>query len=214
MEVKRFTDFERKLTDQLLSLAMPRSDEEIHVSELVGCVKRSYYMRTEYKGEQYRSMAYKYVGKLLHRAFESLWPSAIVERQIERDGIVGTVDILGDYIFELKTTRKNPKRMKSIPLDWQYQVMAYCYLAGRRKAVLLVLNLITGELSAWLLEFSRDELEATWRMLRHRRNLLVDAIRTRTPDALPEYHEYCATCEFYSMCRGERRNQSSLFSFL
>lgn len=120
---------------------------------------------------------------LLGRLFEyllalSMFRPPRYERlgELEVDGIIGSPDAYDTeegVIVEIKVTWKSSRRDITAVEFWPYwkQIMAYCYMAQVRRAVLIVLFIcgdwkpMAPQLRRWNIEFTQAELNECWAML-------------------------------------------------
>lgn len=95
---------------------------------------------------------------------------------VERDGIVGTpdrLDLANESVEETKATWRSSRR----PIDtdfwpWWVQIKAYCHMLRVQSATLPVF-FVNGDyrnsgpqMRKWYAEFTREELEMNWDMLK------------------------------------------------
>lgn len=138
------------------------------------------------------------VGMAWEAFIVQLWPDFIWQPgEVTRDGIIGSPDgITGDCLEEVKATWMSrleksetkgvtpPPRKITDMKRWMLQLAGYCYMMGLTRArmhVLWVMGDYRGsgpQYFTYLLEFTRQELERTWR------NMILKNIE----GAIPEKH--------------------------
>ena len=123
------------------------------------------------------------------------------EKEYEKDGIIGTPDIVQDgEIWEIKTTRSEKIFKGVIPQEWLEQQMAYCYLLDTDHTNLLIFWEIKAVFRVYRLDFDIAEIIGNWQLLRHRKYVLEHALETENYEILPRKAKECGACEFHSIC--------------
>jgi len=185
--------------EELLKKYVPRKFEgKFHVTMLLMCPRRAWYYARGFKPRyDDRSVLKRMRGIALHEYYER--GELFREVPIERDGIWGTPDVLGDEcVIDYKTTDR--RRLDEIPKLWIRQIAAYCYMLGLKKGVLRV---VTPE-SAYkvTIEFEQRELEDNWKQLLMRKESLERYLKENIlPVAIPEWEGECKVCEYRHLCR-------------
>lgn len=129
------------------------------------------------------------LGETLHAAIGSrLAPAHRLEIRVQREGIVGQIDLLDERPTELKTTSSLPEPENLLSARPQYaeQLAMYCALVGRATGRLLLVETLdgrAGRVAAYELEF-RDLGEVFDEMLR-RADRLRSAWDRHSPEGLP-----------------------------
>jgi len=182
--------------------------ENIHLTDLVFCLRRSFFRRRV----NIPPTDHEVLLWLSGRAHHGLLEPQVREVKLERDGIIGTADgiELVDrtvIIQEVKTTRSSSKHSVLEQKHWLVQGMGYCSLAGADILVLIVLHLLGNwrppfpELRAWRITFTKNELEDNWCYLLARRDILVDSLeRGIAPDFRHHYNFECKSCALADAC--------------
>lgn len=162
-----------------LAPSSPRDNTKAHVSELISKVLE----------ETYDEERPQWANNIM--SFGRIWEEAvmrpILEQEaevfapnvtLERDGIIGTMDGIcytnnESFVWECKT-RFRPLHPPRDYDRWMFQVKAYCHMARTNKAWLTVLHVSARppntELVWHELEFSDQELEDNWTMLKNARD--------------------------------------------
>ena len=127
--------------------------KQIHVSDLVYCLKKAFWRRQGYEEEfGEKDLTVRGLGRG-HHGFLEVLQGALREVEVERFGVVGTLDMLEDYPIEIKTTRQ-PVEAKNIPAHYLRQLAYYCILTGSQKGYLIVFQLITGAMQVFEVDYS------------------------------------------------------------
>ena len=190
MEVEMDEEFKRKFIDSLVS----ERDGKIHVTDLIYCLRKAYYRKKGTKGlaEDKRILA-QASGRGIHTILEtSYWN----EVPVERDGIVGTIDMIKDTVVEIKTTRNSV----AIRDSWVRQIMSYLAMRGETEARLIVFDVARLNLEVYRLKFTKEELEEHWKWMLERKKKLEEALKNNNPPDGPEYDWECQYCEYRFIC--------------
>jgi len=184
------------------------SKNEIHVHEIVQCLRKSYYER-KYGSSDFNHLSDTKcvilgLGLITHDALEALFMEyfkADVEVPFElefrvRDKLfklVGTVDVaLADAIVDLKTVNKIPDR----PYDHHYdQVQLYMYLSDAPIAYIVYICKKDGRVKVF--QVTRDENRISHLLNRaydYAIYLIEDKVPPAEPNVLCKYCEYSLKC--------------------
>lgn len=181
----------------------------IHVSELIRCLRQSYYRRVV--GVPTSEMPSEDLTLMLGSAFGA-WLEPEEEEVLRWNGIKARVDITvheEDGIpNELKSTRSSaskPLTGKDGMGDYLDQVFAYAVMKGKLKARLNILHIMGNYkdnrqpiLHSWKLEITEEEAEAHRRRMLERRDILQAALDTGTPpDTSHRLRWACGYCPFF-----------------
>jgi len=181
---------------------------EIHVHEIVQCLRKSYYQRKYYSSEYTHLSDTKCVilglGILVHRAIEELFSQMlgstsekVYEKVITVNGVeyklVGTVDIaFDDTIVDIKTVNKIPDR----PYDHHYyQLQLYMYLTGVHKAYVVYICKKDGRVKVF--DIIRDQ--RTIDLLLERFSYYAVCLSSDTVPRAEESY-LCRYCEYSLKC--------------
>lgn len=178
-------------------------ESTIHVSEVVDCLRKSYYMRTRTVQLSPSNML-KLLGEGAHRALQEVLKRSGFEVEFEvgldLDGfrLVGHVDAIhvrNSVLIELKTVSKIPDAPYSHHV---LQTQIYRALTGVRRSYIVYLSRSDGRVRVFRVENGRNVLK--WAM--ERAKLLKSALANgRIPE--PERGYLCNYCEFQLNCWGE-----------
>lgn len=156
------------------------------------------------------------IGNMQHDRFEQIIAPIIngkAEKEIEFEGIVGHVDVLGDAVVEIKTTRASrayPLSEDNIYID---QVKYYCAMTHLNKAIIVIIYYnLTGkdenkkpikacDIKTYEITFSEDELSAVRKDISKRKELLLKSLVTGDFSILPPCPEWmCKNCPYTEKC--------------
>ena len=186
--------------------------EGIHLTDLLGCMRKSYYNKTAFLPPS-DSTIWNFVTGLALQ--EVLIQDEEVVFLTEGD-IVLSVDgftQLGN-IKELKTTTKREKSLNKDILEdqlegksagWLKQIMGYCAQLRINKALLLVLSMsIPKELYSYKIEFEEGELQEMRDYLAWRGKELNGALEMGIVPAKEE-NSFCKDCQYSTQCDMDSR---------
>jgi len=176
---------------------------EIHVSDLVYCLKKAYFRRKGYeKVESRESLMTKSLGKGHHHLYEVL-KDHLKEVEIKKFGVTGTIDMLGEYPVELKTSRKNVNEL-DVPENYIRQIAYYCILTEKTVGYLIHINIIKPKVKVYRLDYS-NVIEKYKAEFFERLERLKKALEGSNPSVLENtnYRWECRNCPFRKICRGD-----------
>lgn len=176
----------------------------VHVSDLVLCLRESFYRKTQPLPSTVEELGFFVDGAARHSALEGL-SGFRCEVPLKRWGIVGTVDMLGDYPLEYKSTRAR----SSLPSHYWRQLKYYCVLLAVDQGYLVVQRL-HGE-DPWEFyqaKFNSEEIAATTTEIWERAKLLREALEVKNVSMLPIVGEAlawkCLRCKYRLVCAAAR----------
>lgn len=222
MKATRDEEVERRFAEALLQ-AGKRERNGIHQSDVGGyCLAKAVWRRMDFASEaDVKSEIVKAVGRGQHEILEAL-KGYVREAEVEWNGITFTIDLLGEELIEIKTTRSYLKRDKetgeedptsSLRESYIAQLRNYCVATGRKSGILYVVH-ITGNVAgrAYRIEFTDEELrEAAEAMLRRKAVLeeclelikkgrKIEEVAAKLAPFSPGYDFECGNCEFKKAC--------------
>lgn len=129
------------------------------------------------------------VGRRLHSAIGArLAPAENLEVRVQREGIVGQIDLLQERPTELKTTGTLPDPSGLVDARPQYaeQLAMYCALLGRPEGRLLLVETSDGRAGrAVVLDLTFHDLDRAFEEMLRRADQLRAAWDRRSPEGLP-----------------------------
>lgn len=180
-----------------------------HVAELIYCLTKSYYDRTDPIPPQDKEVLLFSLGFGLEKV---MLPDDYKSKSKQVNGVYYTPDLaIEDELTEIKTTRmKYTAGTVKVPETWLQQCKAYCFCEKCNEMSLAILH-ITGDykppfplIAGYTLHFSDEELSENWNYILDRRGSLERAITTQQ---LPEPYKFCQDWEC-DWCRYKLRCQS------
>lgn len=210
-ESKRVEDLPEEIKDHIIQATdqsdYKHRDEELHVTELLYCLRKAYYRRmAEKEGEaspekQLAQRWYLYRGII----FDEAWTSLFVRNQVRvthrvpnGPTIVGKIDFIeNDTVWDLKTI-SNEYAIKEGPKPAHVkQVLFYAWVQNFSKAGLIYLHL--G--GVHLFELDTTPAEEVVRELEDKARKLYFALKSGDPPERVDTWE-CRYCEFKTICTG------------
>jgi len=198
---------EDKTLKEKLLLALEKRFEErgdkIHVSELILCLRLSYFRRRKPKPPTERELSFYLDGARRHEIIEMLYGEAS-EVKIEKGGIVGTVDILDDYPVEFKSTRVY--KGENFPEHYLRQIAFYMVLLGKREGRFIIQNLLPKKdevsFGTFKITLSEEKFNEYKEEMIKSANLLKNALLADDPSILPGPKEdwRCRTWQYTANC--------------
>lgn len=195
MQIFDNPEFRRRILEHITP---PRRDDgKIHVSDLLYCLRKAYYEKTDPLPPTDKQKMYFARGLGLQVV---LWGDD--EPPGECEGISYSIDRLNEgMVEELKTT--NLKSFK--PTDsWLHQVKAYCYCTGTTKCNFGVFSLSITEIYGKTLVFTSEEIQETWTMILSHRDILDAALKNSILPAgvmdMKEEKWQCKECAYRLRC--------------
>jgi CRISPR/Cas system-associated exonuclease Cas4 (RecB family) len=182
---------------------------EIHVSDLVFCLRKSAFQKLMPKPVDDQSLSFFTAGRGHHDILEDLH-GAEKEKEIRYEGVVGHIDIFENEPIEIKTTRSFQREVKR---HWILQLGYYCAMLNKNEGKLIILYLFPKKqpekenkdnflIETYSVYF--DDLEVIRKDLLERRDQLLKALEARDPLLAPKTEEewLCRACPYHAECGG------------
>ena len=191
-----------------------------HVSEVIHCLRKAWLKRKH--GEVITPVQHLtfLIGDAYHQLLEKF--TDVTELELERDGIVGTLDglfVKDDelVILEGKSTRKSSKNGIQDMDSWFAQNLAYAKLANALRSQIEVVWLNgnyappTPQFDVFEVEYNQEAVDNNWEQVVVRKGLLDSAIAA---DAMPStrwrFAWECRYCPFWEEhCSDEVKRYSN-----
>ena len=234
MDFHRDPRLEAEIYGRLQSKYLQPRPEGPHLSELIGCLTRSYYDRTEPLPPSPEEMLYFAIGFALEEVLLRDKESGAVAMQ-ELDGVYMTpdyIDLRGVGV-DLKSTRMRPKGDDGVPSmgwpkGWIRQFQAYTKLLSQGKPSgvyetdggssiryynfsVAIMYLIKPDLVCGTFAFTDEELQRNWAWVQQRRERYEQAFKTLTipiPFTFAEEWQ-CRNCRYSLRCQSQGTSSTS-----
>lgn len=177
------------------------SSSEVHVSEVVGCLRKSYYMRTR-AVQLTPHNAIKLLGDSLHHALQEVLrrKGFEVEHEVAVDlkgfRLVGHIDAYHpdhELLLEFKTSSKTPEAPFETHLK---QTQIYRRLISAKHSYIVYLSRSDGGIKVFKVDDDKGVLK--WAIDRAKQ--LKESLITNNPPP-KEKSQLCNYCEFQLTCR-------------
>jgi len=198
-----------------------------HVTDLLRCPRVTYWAKIGEKPHFSKATLLRFARGRAHHGILEVFPLKEIVR--EKDGITGTIDMIGDRIVEIFTTSVSVNKIKTetdVVNVFSYkvdQLMAYCYMNGETSGDLLVFFImgdysrfaetplgltyvgIEPELKSWTFYFEESELKEVWDLILGRKKLIEECLRKKeVPEEKGEEWE-CNNCFYAHICPDAKR---------
>lgn len=170
----------------------------IHVSNLVYCLRKSYFRKVNPKMDTAERTYHLLRGKSHHQFLEVL---PLHEVEISRDPMA-TVDMTEEgIIYEVKSTLGCAEKPKP---HWIEQLMYYIILSKtpKREHYLVIFRVAKPDLIVYRVDVFEDDIKKYTEKLWVKYHLLKKAMEQSKPSLLPptQYNWYCEKCEYKKEC--------------
>ncbi len=227
MQIQRDEHFADEVKQKLRALQLAKRRElgsDVHISELLN-PRKAYWTRTLGERVTDESIGFFITGEAFHRVVQDALGTEFAEKKLTLPGIVGTADICGTYLCEIKTSRKwtIPEQPDSYYVE---QVTSYAAMADREVAYIFVIYFTAGrkwdgtkpstlEMVSWKVELTDQERIDIRQNLLSGANRLNKALQKKDPKLLQLCADWmCAgiyqnkvqrVCPYYTECEPEGR---------
>jgi hypothetical protein len=228
---EQFSSYVKNLLIEDYKKTARAPDGKYHISELLQ-PRLAFFTRRDGKEMTEQDICMFIPGSAFHEYIQKRLGDVFAEKQIKfNDDIVGTVDWYGDYIVEIKTSRK--WSVPDLPAEhYVGQVRKYMAIEGKLTGKILVIYFTAGrrwdgkspstlELESWSVEVTPEEQAQDLKYLEVTRTTLRNAENSGKFDKLPLCYDFCCfseykgkitkVCPFYGECQPDDRfNQGAL----
>ena len=199
-------DANRSLKDELIGrLKETHPRQRISVTDLVN-PRRAFMQRVhpEVQPPLERKEAMM-AGKGFHDLFgHAVSSEEFLEQFVEWGGVVGVIDVYNEIPTELKTTGDVDEGgdLRETRSSYVEQLAMYCAMVDKRKGRLILYGRGSDEKKASLSVFDADftDLDSVREEMGKRRDALITALVSRSPEGLPRCPWLGRGCEFESIC--------------
>lgn len=171
------------------------------VTDFVYCLRKAYWRRVKPRLFSERQLGYFIDGSRRHEALQFL-SGLQCEVSVEKHGVRGRLDMLGDVPIEVKTTRAS--KQSGVPPHYLRQCAYYCVLTGKDTCALVTQYVVEGCFRFQKLVFTREELRLYEEGLLENLHLLQTALARKDCRSLPAGESWqCMNCEYSNDCAAE-----------
>jgi CRISPR/Cas system-associated exonuclease Cas4 (RecB family) len=190
----------------------------ISVTELIGCVRQSFYVRLRYPVDLTKMYQYPYlyliqkIGNRIHEVIQELYDFEEIEKTVvsERFKVKGRVDgIRENFIIELKSIDTKKFDNKYQPEHF-LQADIYAYILNTEydyKIRTVTIVYVTRDLKR-IVAFDLPYDEKLAEAILSRAPILLSSLKTsQVPDPFGSTKEHCKYCLFKERCKNDKGNE-------
>lgn len=192
---------------KLLEEEYAQEREGTHVSDLILCIREQVFRKLEPKPIDERDLASYALGEGAHVALEKLAEkgSAIAEKEITFDGVIGTVDLFDGVPIEIKTIRSDDDSVRPYHVT---QLKYYMAMMNSNVGILLYL-MVNNRYRPFrfrTITLNNDELAGVKKEIEERGKTFIDAVNARDPFVAPHVKRdinlvwKCQYCRYKEKC--------------
>lgn len=208
MLIEEGSPYREKLL-KLLQEEYAQEREGTHVSDLILCIREQVFRKLEPKPIDERDLAAYALGEGAHVALERLAEkgSAIAEKEISVDGVIGTIDLFDGVPIEIKTIRSDDDSVRSYHVT---QLKYYMAMTNSNVGILLYLmvNNRHRPFRFRTITLNNEELADVKREIEKRAAIFSNAVAIKDPFAAPHVKKdlslvwKCSYCRYSQKCWG------------
>ena len=206
MLIEEGSPYREKLL-KLLEEQYAQEREGTHVSDLILCIREQVFRKLEPKAIDERDLVSYALGEGAHVALQKLAEkgSAIAEREIKVDGVIGTIDLFDGVPIEIKTMRSDDDSVRSFHVT---QLKYYMAMTNSNVGILLYLmvNNRGRPFRFRTITLNDSELAEVRTEIENRAKLFNDALSSKNPFAAPHVKKNldlvwkCSYCKYSQKC--------------
>lgn len=180
-----------------------RVRERLSVTDLINPMQ-AYFQRTRADIQiPLERLQLMWTGTGFHNTFGAAVSSEeFLEQFVEKDGVVGKIDIYDDLPIELKTSASLPEDLLVQRSSYVEQLGMYCYMSTQRNGAVVVYRREEygrePALRCFRVEF--QDLESVGQRMRERRDLLLEALGRKDPSRLGQCEWWGRRCDYQDVC--------------
>lgn len=197
--------------------------DKIHVSDTCHCPYKFFWRITglvEPLPEDKKGVGKMTLGAVGQRIIQNLFPPEHVE--VEHDFMPSHTDVLeeGKTPIEVKYSAMRIFRSADVPKSWILQLMAYMTIHFSNVGWLLIMNVLSGQWSAFKMYLTNEEISNHLAYLQKFNSLGYQAVEEKNPDILDVLVPYVfendeerkKECKFCKYRPGRKRDKLNLGS--
>lgn len=192
---------------KLLEEEYAQEREGTHVSDLILCIREQVFRKLEPRAIDERDLVSYALGEGAHVALQRLAEkgSAIAEREITVDGVIGTIDLFDGVPIEIKTIRSDDDSVRPFHVT---QLKYYMAMTNSNVGILLYLmvNNRGRPFRFRTITLNDSELAEVKKEIENRAKLFNDAVSSKNPFAAPHVKKNlnlvwkCSYCKYSQKC--------------
>ena len=182
-----------KLTEQY-----SKQKDGLFVTDFTYCLRKAYWRRINPKPLTEKTLGYFVDGNRRHETLQCL-DGFRSEVSIQKYGLRGRLDMLGDYPIEMKSTRSGSQY--GVSPHYQKQCVIYALMTGQSTVCLLVQHINESVFKFHKLTFTQEELRLAEETLLKEIDALRNALALKDPKDLPYPEPWeCNFCDHKGDC--------------
>lgn len=215
MKISYDKEKSRELLNRILAKFDKESEgnkraNEMHVSDLTGCLMKPYCRFVGIEPEEPNDIAKGIM--VFGIVAENVLGWTFSEDELQYDSsfglveadqdIYGHVDIMEDKTFpiEVKSTRKKVYSAKDIPIYWLEQLMSYLTMHSQNIGWIIFYNIVTTSIIAFKVEMTNQDI-LDWMIILNERAMTVrNAAAQKDPEIVPIMPKQYMFCQYNQRC--------------
>lgn len=175
-----------------------KQKQGIFVTDFTYCLRKAYWRRINPKPLTEKTLNFFVDGNRRHETLQCLLGYQS-EVSIQKYGLRGRLDMLGDYPIEIKSTRSDSKY--GISPHYKKQCVIYALMTSKPTVCLMIQHINEGVFKFYKITYTEAELQEAEQQLLGQIHLLKEALETKNPEKLsyPDAWE-CNYCDHKGDC--------------
>ena len=204
MKIEKDDVLEGLFTDALYRKYNNGSRCGIHVSDVLYCLRESYFRKVDPKPHSLRTLGFFVDGARRHEVLQELL-NVEAEVKVSKHGVFGTIDMVVDGFSKAPVEIKSTRSKYDISSHYLTQLGFYAVMVGVNEGY-LVIQRILGDIpwEFYHVVWSEEEIRDLDECLRVRSILLREAFENRNPARLPKVTNLmewkCRFCDYREEC--------------
>lgn len=197
MDVIEDTQLRQQFIDKLTEQYSKQKDG-LFVTDFTYCIRKSYWRRVNPKPLSEKTLGYFVDGNRRHETLQNLIGFK-AEISIQKYGLRGRLDMLGEYPIEIKSTRSDSKY--GISPHYLKQCVIYALMTEKSTVCLMVQHINEGVFKFHKITYTQSELQQAETQLLGQIFLLKQALELKDPSQLPYPEAWeCNFCDHKGDC--------------
>lgn len=171
----------------------------IHVSDLIYCLRQSFFNRTNPKKLNEATLGYFLDGARRHDVLQEL-SGMEFEKRVNKYGVYGSIDLFNGIPIEFKSTRQS----KGVSELYTKQLGYYCTLLGESKGIIVIQRLLAKKnpFEIYDVKYNEDDIYSFTRKIIEGRRFFDYALKNDDVISLSKTeHEWmCINCIYKKEC--------------
>jgi CRISPR/Cas system-associated exonuclease Cas4 (RecB family) len=197
LDVIEDTQLKQQFLDKLTTQYSKQKDG-LFVTDFTYCIRKAYWRRINPKPLTEKTLNYFVDGNRRHETLQNLIEYR-AEVSIQKYGLRGRLDMIGNYPIEIKSTRSDSKY--GISPHYQKQCVIYALMTEQPTVCLMVQHINEGVFKFHRITYTQAELQEAEQQLLGQIHLLKTALESKDPKDLPYPEPWeCNFCDHKGDC--------------